>query len=396
MGWGRALRWPTVGVGVEHVTLRTMEQDWGVYVLMVGLVSMLLAASLIDAELYIIPIELPWVMMGIAMVGYALLASPRQPGALTAGPVAGAFAAGGAVGLLIANVLLWLKVLPRSFAQGEPILEWERKEMEKSLAEEKRAKEAGAEERGRRSSMKRSRLRRRRCWLGWWGVEYWWGWGWVLWYLTGNVALSALVACVVGLWFGAHVGIGAKISEELQEQEELPPVATKGEIRKQMLIEVAFGAMPTVLALGAAGCAIWVPSVRGWWDGVLGQNAWLGGVLGSVLGALVAGAAIWVTRVVATLMLGRVAMGQGDTHLMMGIGAVLGPGPAVLVFFIAPFAGLAMGLYKWVGKGARELPYGPYLSLAAAVVILLYRYVADYFTPSLAVIGQMIGGWLGL
>lgn len=378
--------------GVEHVTLRTMQEDWGVYALMVGLVSMLLAASLIDAELFIIPIELPWVMMGIASVGYALMASPRQPGALMAGPVGGAFAAGGAIGLLVANVLLWLKVLPRSFPQGEPILDWERREMEKNLAEEKKLREQGKKTEG----MEEEETSASPVLIGVLGVGVLVGLGWVLWYVTGHVALAVLVACVVGLWFGAHVGIGAKISEELQEQEELPPVATKGEIRKQMLIEVAFGAIPTVMAIGGAACAIWVPSVRGWWEGVLGQNAWLGGVLGSVLGALVAGAAIWITRAVATLMLGRVAMGQGDTHLMMGIGAVLGAGPAVLVFFIAPFAGLAMGLYKWVGKGARELPYGPYLSLAAAVVILLYRYVADYFAPSLDVILGMIKQWLGL
>lgn len=381
--------------GIEHVTLRTMEQDWGVYVLTVALVSMLLAASLIDAELYIIPIELPWVMAVIALVGYALLASPRQPGALAAGPVGGAFAAGGAIGLLVANVLLWLKVLPRSFPQGEPILEWERKEMEKAIAEEMKAKEAGAD--GKRATeLEEEKPGTSPVVIGMLGICMLGALGWVMWYLTGNVALSALVASVVGLWFGAHVGIAAKISEELQATEELPPVATKGEIRRQMLIEVGFCAIPAMMAFGAAACAIWVPSARSWWGEVLGQYAWLNGLLGSLLGALVAGATIWVTRAMATLVLGRVAMGQGDTHLMIGIGAVLGAGPAVLVFFIAPFAGLAMGLYKWASKGARELPYGPYLSLAAAVVILVYRYVADYFGPSLEVILGMIKQWLGL
>jgi leader peptidase (prepilin peptidase) / N-methyltransferase len=378
--------------GPEHFVLRAIEQDWPVYVLSVVLVSMLLAASLIDAELYIIPIELPWTVAVVAFVGYALIASPRQPGALMAGPVAGAFAAGGAIGLLIANVLLWLKVLPRSFPQGEPILEWERKEMEKALAEEKKLKEQG---KGAEVFDEPEKVSASPVLIGVVGVVGLVALGWLLWMLTQNLALAIAVASVVGLWFGAHVGIGAKISEELQEQEELPPVATKGEIRRQMLIEVGFALIPLVLAFGAAACALWVPSLRSWWGEMIGQNAWLSGLLGSVLGALVAGGAIWVTRALGTLILGRVAMGQGDTHLMMGIGAVLGAGPAVLVFFIAPFAGLAMGLYRWVSKGAREMPYGPYLSLAAAVVILLYRYVADYFTPSLAVIGDMLRQWMG-
>ena len=363
--------------GVEHVTLQAIGKDWPIYVLAMGLVAMLLAASLIDAELYIIPIELPWVAAVGAFAGYALIASPRQPGALMAAPLGGALAAGGAIGLVIANALLWLKILPRSFPQGEPILEWERKEMVRSMSEERKKE---PEEQKQTSPVL----------VGVMGFFVLAALGLGLWYLTANVALAALVASVVGLWFGAHVGVAARISEELQEQEQLPPVATKGEIRKQMLIEVAFGAIPMVMAFGAAACAIWVPWVRGWWEEVIGQNAWLSGLLGSMLGALVAGAAIWITRAAATLVLGRVAMGQGDTHLMIGIGAVLGAGPAILVFFVAPFAGLAMGLYKWMSKGARELPYGPYLSLAAAVVILLYRNVADYFGPSLVVIWEMI------
>ena len=65
------------------------------------------------------------------------------------------------------------------------------------------------------------------------------------------------------------------------------------------------------------------------------------------------------------------------------------------MFFLAPFAGLVMGVYKWMSKGARELPYGPYLSLAAGAVILLYRYVADYFAPHLAILGEMVGKWMG-
>jgi leader peptidase (prepilin peptidase)/N-methyltransferase len=212
---------------------------------------------------------------------------------------------------------------------------------------------------------------------------------------TQSVALGVTAAGVVGLWFAAHVGIGAKISEELQEQEELPPVASKGEIRREMLKEVLFGGIPILLAIVAGLCAAFVPSIREGWSGLMAQHVWLGGLLGSVLGGLVAAAGIWVTRVVATLALGRVAMGQGDTHLMLGIGSVLGVWPSILVFFLAPFAGLAMGIYKWMSKGAKELPYGPYLSMAAAVTILLYRNVAEYFSPHMAVIWDILRSRFG-
>src|SRR5512133_906294 len=107
--------------GIEHMALRTLEVDWAIYGLLAFLVSVLLAASLVDAELYIIPIELPWVLAIVAVVTHALIADPRQPGALLVGPVGGAIAAGGAIGLLLSNLLLRLKLLPLSFPNGEPI-----------------------------------------------------------------------------------------------------------------------------------------------------------------------------------------------------------------------------------------------------------------------------------
>jgi leader peptidase (prepilin peptidase)/N-methyltransferase len=99
-----------------------------------------------------------------------------------------------------------------------------------------------------------------------------------------------------------------------------------------------------------------------------------------------------LTRLLATFALGRVAMGQGDTHLMVAIGATLGAGAVVAVFFIAPFFGLVIGLWKWLRKGSRELPYGPYLSLAAASMVILYRYIEEWFGPGLQAIWiSMVG-----
>jgi leader peptidase (prepilin peptidase)/N-methyltransferase len=88
---------------------------------------------------------------------------------------------------------------------------------------------------------------------------------------------------------------------------------------------------------------------------------------------------IWITRIAGTLALGKVAMGLGDVHLMAAIGAVLGPGPAVVTFFLAPFFGLLVALYSLITGRGREIPYGPYLSLAAAVVVLFYPPIRAYF-----------------
>ena len=76
-------------------------------------------------------------------------------------------------------------------------------------------------------------------------------------------------------------------------------------------------------------------------------------------------------------------MGLGDVHLMLGVGAVLGAGMATVAFFLAPFAGIVAGLYLWITHSRRQLPYGPYLSLAAAFVMLFYTPIADYLQPGL-------------
>jgi leader peptidase (prepilin peptidase)/N-methyltransferase len=89
-------------------------------------------------------------------------------------------------------------------------------------------------------------------------------------------------------------------------------------------------------------------------------------------------------------------MGFGDVTLMAMIGAFLGWQAAVLTFFLAPFFGLAHALWKLVlyvvkrvtggqlSSTDREIPFGPYLSMAAAVLVFSWRwlwpnYARDYF-----------------
>jgi leader peptidase (prepilin peptidase)/N-methyltransferase len=108
-------------------------------------------------------------------------------------------------------------------------------------------------------------------------------------------------------------------------------------------------------------------------------------------GYLVGGGTIWATRILGSLAFGKEAMGLGDVHLMGAVGAVLGWLDPVLVFFIAPFSGLAwallsMGLGSVFRKLRRVLPYGPHLALATLVVILcrpgINRVGRQYFGPA--------------
>jgi leader peptidase (prepilin peptidase)/N-methyltransferase len=100
---------------------------WPTYVTHLALVSGLLAATVVDARYYIIPLPIMWTVTLIAAVGLPL-SSALVPGNLAvnphmAGPIQGA-AYGGLVGLAVSIALLRLKILQRSFdddleVQGE-------------------------------------------------------------------------------------------------------------------------------------------------------------------------------------------------------------------------------------------------------------------------------------
>ena len=116
-------------------------------------------------------------------------------------------------------------------------------------------------------------------------------------------------------------------------------------------------------------------------------TSWAGGLWAGVLGMLVGGLLIAVVRVVGGLVFRREAMGSGDIHILAMIGVFLGWQAAVVTFFLAPFFGLAPALVKltiYLGKrlrrrpyrqSDRELPFGPYLSLAALTLLFTWGWI---------------------
>lgn len=100
-----------------------------------------------------------------------------------------------------------------------------------------------------------------------------------------------------------------------------------------------------------------------------GGPSWLG-LLDGLIGLVLGGSLVWAVRIVGSAAMGREAMGFGDVTLMMMIGVLLGWQACLVVFFLAPFAGLALGLLNLlVGRGD-AIPYGPFLCLAAAFTVV--------------------------
>jgi leader peptidase (prepilin peptidase) / N-methyltransferase len=84
----------------------SLPDTWPIYALDMVMIAGLLAASLIDAEQFIIPMQIPWVMAGVGVLVHAIVDRPNLAGALAVGPGPAAMAVGGLMVLAISLALL--------------------------------------------------------------------------------------------------------------------------------------------------------------------------------------------------------------------------------------------------------------------------------------------------
>lgn len=92
-------------------------------------------------------------------------------------------------------------------------------------------------------------------------------------------------------------------------------------------------------------------------------------LLGGVLGGLV----FVGIRAFSQLLFRREGMGLGDVKLAVAIGAMLGPGLALLSFGLAVAAGAVLGVFLILLRLRRRmeyLPFGPFLAAAALVALV--------------------------
>jgi prepilin signal peptidase PulO-like enzyme (type II secretory pathway) len=143
---------------------------------------------------------------------------------------------------------------------------------------------------------------------------------------------------------------------------------------------------PATWRLGALGLA-GSPLIAGVW--FWGDDAWTG-LLTSLIGMAAGGGLIWMVRIVAAVVLKREAMGFGDVTLMAMIGSVLGWQSCLVIFFLAPFAGIFLGLLQFVLRRENEIPYGPFLSLATVVLIVTWCPIWSWLETTLLLLGGLV------
>ncbi len=208
---------------------------------------------------------------------------------------------------------------------------------------------------------------------------------------TGAMAVGAGIGLVVANIM-QHRGmiqpsfIDAAPQKEEDTRDESKSVAfTKADgvnPRVEVLRELVFLSPALFGALAALFLAGDIDVIESAWRNLLASSTagpYIHGFLASLYGFLIGGLWIWGTRIIGTIMFGKEAMGLGDVHIMSAVGAVAGWAVPSMAFFIAPLFGLAWALFLALRKGQRELPYGPWLSVASITALVFYDDFAGLF-----------------
>jgi prepilin signal peptidase PulO-like enzyme (type II secretory pathway) len=366
-----------------------LGHDWPAYVLHLIMIACLLAASAIDADLFIIPLSIPWLLLAVALCVNPFIDQPVIP-RVDANSVWARLVLGAAVGLVLSLLLLWLKILPRSFSE-----EFFAQQAKKKAAEtppppavEGDAVAAPAAPEAATTAAAATdieppmppppKLTRFRMSI---------------------IATLLILAVAVGAWLllpakaAALIDLCAAIivfllgvlprdAGQTDVTDEVMEEISADYVRAEVAKEGLFIFIPMFCAIAAYFIPFRLPA-----------DPHVARLLGTVLGALAGGGVIWFIRVAGTMAFNREAMGRGDVDLLMAIGAVMGAPLVIIIFFTAPFVALLWALVlKILGK-PNVLPYGPWLSVAAIINLLLGKLLLASY---LSTINPEALGWLQL
>ena len=122
----------------------------------------------------------------------------------------------------------------------------------------------------------------------------------------------------------------------------------------------------------------------------------LDAVISSAIGMITGGGLMLLCIILGKLLLKKDAMGYGDVKLMCMIGGFVGWKLSVAIFFVAPFFSLLMAVPVLIFKKSHLIPYGPFLSLAALICILLQDYFIKWINLYVGIFKMVIAWFLYL
>lgn len=386
-----------------------------IFIISLLLIAALIAATVIDARLYIIPLQIPWLITalaivliplsvamfpvslrnvtlppaqvgnrmvlpqirlgkvheaqrGAASVRTAILRGAPGPAVVTAAPYLGKTgvraAIAGAVGLLIAIILLWRGILKTSFAPSSD-----------EESEEEPPLEAHDENLpqlfillGPIVGVAVFSAAHAETWSDTMPIPF----GPMI---QGAIAGYGVVAAIMFIAAAWHKHKAIDPVDATDEQDDGVVFEPHPHTRREIMKEVLFLSLP-IAGLILSGFVSFAPGPE--WP------AWVHALGGVLMGYLIGGGVVWAIRILGSLLFGKEAMGLGDVHLMGAVGAVCGWEVAVAAFFMAAFLGVAhavlsLGLGSMMRIRGRQMPFGPQLAGATLIAMIWREPIATYF-----------------
>lgn len=90
----------------------------------------------------------------------------------------------------------------------------------------------------------------------------------------------------------------------------------------------------------------------------------------NLINALIAFIIMWLLKKLGDFLFKKESMGGGDIKLMFVIGLVLDWKLAIITIFLASFIGLPISLIVLLKKKTDIIPFGPFLSISAIIMLL--------------------------
>lgn len=424
--------WASIGSGDPDWASDGLRSGWPLLVSVLILFGALISASLIDARTFTIPIAIPWIAAALCAaiaVFYALaidlIGALRAPqgwiAPLPTGPALGA-SLGAMLGVVLANALMTLRLIPRSYADYET---WERKALERAHESADQPSDPEPEIGVRSILLRTTLLCAPAIGLMYLGVQL----GLRIDRPLEGLGIGAIVGLAIGVTLRSLLGAtqSAVVEQPARAPERPPrPLSFPAIALLTWTPALVLGGLGSALGIGEAlalaglglltgqlariaidpalggqeandGPQMWLvypharretlrellfllpiiaAAILGWWLwpslGPAEPALTLRAAGGASMGFCVAGGLVWAVRILGTLAIGQEAMGMGDVHLMAAAGAALGWIDPTLAFFVAPLFGIGFAISgALVRRGVRAaIPFGPSLALATIAVVV--------------------------
>ncbi len=95
------------------------------------------------------------------------------------------------------------------------------------------------------------------------------------------------------------------------------------------------------------------------------------GLIFPLLSALASFLTLYLFKLFGDFVFKKESLGGGDIKLLFFIGLVLGYDMSIVTIFIASFIALPLSVVTLIKENKNVIPFGPYLSFSAAIILLL-------------------------